>query len=532
MRFADLVATSEEVAARGARLAKVQALTELLNSLPDSGLELKGIEAVVTMLAGELPFGKIGVGWKTAQKALPEAAAQQASLTLDEVLEAFQAIAATSGRGSQAKRLELLVELFERATKAEQSFLARLLIGELRQGALDGVMLEALAGTSGVALADLRRAAMLAGDTATVARALLVRGASALAEFRLQIFRPVRPMLAQPAEEVADALSRLGQKPVAVELKVDGARVQIHRKGSEVRIYSRALREVTEALPEVEASALALPAEELILDGEAYAVTPNGHVQPFQTTMRRFGRKQDASEVRARLPVEVLFFDGLMIDGEELIDQPARARFARLEALLPRELRMPRLLDAGEQAAADFLHQATADGHEGIMIKDLSSTYQAGARGTSWIKVKPVHTLDLVVLAAEWGSGRRRGKLSNLHLGARDTEREGFAMLGKTFKGLTDALLAWQTERLLVLETHREGHVVFVRPELVVEIAFNDVQRSPTYPSGLALRFARVKRYREDKRAADADTLARVREIHHAGLPTTAASASGQKTNA
>jgi DNA ligase-1 len=360
---------------------------------------------------------------------------------------------------------------------------------------------------------------MLAGDLGAVAIAALTGGGEALAGFDVELFRPLQPMLAQTAEGVGEALSRLGGA-ASLEAKLDGARVQVHRRGDEVRVFSRRLNEVTVAVPEVVEAARALPAHELILDGEVIALRPDRTPHPFQVTMRRFGRKLDVEAMRGELPLTPFFFDCLWRDGRELLSAPLAERAAALAELVPEAWRVERLVTSDAAAGDAFLRRTLDAGHEGVMAKALAAPYEAGSRGQSWLKVKLAKTLDLVVLAAEWGSGRRRGWLSNLHLGARDPAG-GFVMLGKTFKGLTDETLAWQTERLLALAAGREGHVVHVRPELVVEIAYNDLQASPHYPAGLALRFARVKGYRPDKSAADADTLGTVREAYSraTGLP-------------
>ncbi|MGH3066839.1 MAG: ATP-dependent DNA ligase, partial [Gaiellaceae bacterium] len=403
--------------------------------------------------------------------------------------------------------------LFGAATDLEQRFLSSLLIGELRQGALEGVMVDAVAEAAGIPAAGVRRAAMLAGDLPTIAEAALIQGRDGLAKFRLTPLRPVKPMLAQTADDVAEALERVGAR-AAVEWKLDGARIQVHRVGDEVRVFTRNLADITDRIPDLVEPILAFRVESLILDGEAIALRGDGRPLPFQVTMSRFGTKAVVDDPSGTTPLSAFFFDCLHIDGEDLIDRPARDRVSLLDDRLPRELVVPRV-ETGELAAAQaFLEDALARGHEGVMVKSLDATYEAGRRGAGWLKVKPAHTLDLVVLAAEWGHGRRRGKLSNLHLGARDAASGGFVMLGKTFKGMTDEMLAWQTEHLQSLETSRDGIVVYVRPELVVEIAFDGVQTSARYPGGVALRFARVKGYRPDKSAAEADTIETVREIH------------------
>ncbi|MGH8773126.1 MAG: ATP-dependent DNA ligase, partial [Burkholderiales bacterium] len=395
-------------------------------------------------------------------------------------------------------------KLFERATRDEQEFLVRLIFGELRQGALEGIMLDAIARAAQLPTADIRGAAMLAGSVPAVAKTALAEGQDGLARFSLRIFSPVLPMLAQSVEDVADALSRLGN--AEFEWKLDGARVQVHKRDDEVRVYTRNLNEVSARVPEIVGQVKKLSTRELILDGEAIALQPDGSPHPFQVTMQRCGRKLNIAQMRDSLPVSVFFFDLLYSNGEALIAQSARERLAALEAIVPAELRVPRLITGDITKANAFLADALAQGHEGLMAKDLDALYLAGRRGSSWLKIKHAHTLDLVVLAAEWGHGRRQGTLSNLHLGARDPEGGNFVMLGKTFKGMTDEMLAWQTRKLLELETSRDDYTVYVRPELVVDIAFDSLQISSQYPGGLALRFARVKGYRPDKRAEEADT--------------------------
>lgn len=469
-------------------------------------------ETAIAFLSGSPRQGRIGIGYATLHGARPERAADAPTLELAEVNAALQRLAETTGKGSAQGKERLLGELLARATSEEQDFLFRLLIGELRQGALEGLMTEAVARAAGLEPDAVRRATMLAADLGAVARAALTEGAPGLARFRVEVFRPLQPMLAQAADDVADALTRLGE--AAFEYKIDGARIQVHRAGDEVRVFSRQLNDVTRAVPEVAEAVRRLPVREAILDGEAIALRPDGTPLPFQVTMRRFGRKLDVDRLRTELPLASFFFDILYADGSLLLDEPYALRFAALAELVPAEHRVPRIVTADPREAAAFFERAVADGHEGLMAKALGACYDAGARGAAWLKVKPAHTLDLVVLAAEWGHGRRRGWLSNLHLGARDPEAGGFVMLGKTFKGMTDEMLAWQTTKLLELETARDRYAVYVRPELVVEVAFNDIQASPQYPGGLALRFARVKRYRPDKRPPEADTIATVRELH------------------
>jgi DNA ligase-1 len=508
--LAAVVSASAAAAQTSSRRAKRDAIAACLRgAAPDE------VEIAVAYLSGEIRQGRIGIGYATlaAQRGTPAAGA---TLSLLDVDAALDQIAATTGKGSAAARSAQLHALFERATAAEQDFLIRLLVGELRQGALEGVMLDAIAAAAELPAADVRRAAMFTGSAGLVARMALTEGAPGLARFAIALQRPVQPMLATPAEDIAAAMGQLGT--AAIEWKVDGARVQVHKSADAVRVYTRNLNDVTASVPEIVEAVLALPAAELILDGEAVALLPGGAPQPFQVTMRRFGRKLDVERLRAELPLAVYFFDCLYRDGMPLTDQPAQQRFDALSDALPAPLVIPRLITADTAAAEAFYADALARGHEGVMAKALDSRYEAGSRGASWLKVKRVHTLDLVVLAAEWGHGRRRGWLSNLHLGARDPDAAGAAggwvMLGKTFKGMTDALLEWQTMELLAREMHRDAYTVHVRPELVVEIAFNDIQASPQYPGGVALRFARVKGYRPDKRPNEADTIGTVRALY------------------
>ena len=430
----------------------------------------------------------------------------------------LQRLANTTGKGSAQTKERLLGELLTRGTAEEQEFLLRLVMGELRQGALEGLVTEAVARAAGLEPGAVRRATMLAADLGRVAHAALTEGAAGLTSFRVELFRPLQPMLAQAAADVKDALTRLGEGEAAFEYKLDGARIQVHKAGDEVRVFSRQLNDVTQAVPEVVDAVHRLPLPDAILDGEAIALRPDGTPLPFQVTMRRFGRKLDVERLRADLPLAFFFFDLLYADGAPLLDEPYARRFAALAAAVPAEQRVPRIVTSEAGEAGAFFERAIAAGQEGLMAKALEARYDAGARGAAWLKLKPAHTLDLVVLAAEWGHGRRRGRLSNLHLGARDADAGGFVMLGKTFKGMTDEMLDWQTAKLLELETRREPHVVYVRPELVVEVAFNGIQASPTYAGGLALRFARVVRYRPDKAADQSDTIEAVRQLHRREL--------------
>ena len=480
-----LVRTSNQVADTSGRLAKIRLLADLLKQAQPAE-----IETVIAYLSGQVPQ-KVGVGWATLQKARTHVA-DSARLQVSDVAETLEKIGKAAGKGSAGEKQRLLSELFGRATKEEQDFLFRLLTGELRQGALEGIMIEALAKARELPAADVRRAVMLAGDLGKVA-------SGDVGSFKIELFRPIKPMLAKTAESVEEALAELG--PAAFEYKLDGIRVQVHKRGSEVRVFSRILNDITAELPAIRDIARNLEISG-ILDGEAVALTAENRPVLFQETMKGLG---------GGVP---FFFDILYLNGTSLLDQPYATRQEVLAQHVPENRRLPRLVTADAQQAQDFFEAAIAAGQEGLVAKGLGSTYAAGRRGGAWYKIKRANTLDLVVLAAEWGHGRRNGWLSNLHLGARDSNG-GFVMLGKTFKGLTDQLLEWQTAKLQELKVREVGQVVEVRPELVVEIAFNGLQESSRYPGGLALRFARVVRYRDDKRAEDADTIETVRKLHH-----------------
>ena len=513
MLLADVVTASTEVGAQSSRLAKVSRIAALLGAAAAG--DAHQVAVVVSWLSGELPQRQIGVGW-AALRTLPPPA-DEPTLTVARVDAAFTEIGAVAGKGSQKQRAELLARLFSAATTVEQTFLRRLLQGELRQGALAGVMADAVARAAGLPQGQLRRAAMLAGDLPAVAVAALTGGAGALGEFTLRVGRPVGPMLAQTATDVADALDRLSGTAI-FEAKLDGARLQIHRDGDEVALYTRSLDDVTARLPEVVDATLSLPVTSLIADGEAIALRPDGRPHRFQVTASRFGRSVDVAAARGAQQLSVFFFDVLHRDGEDLLDLPASERLAALDAIVPAAHRVDRLITTDADEAGRFLDATLAAGHEGVMAKSLAAPYEAGRRGAGWLKVKPVHTLDLVVLAVEWGSGRRTGKLSNIHLGARDPDTGEFVMLGKTFKGMTDAMLEWQTQRFTQLaDGSADGYVVGLRPEQVVEIAFDGVQGSTRYPGGMALRFARVLRYRDDKSPAEADTIETVRRLYQTG---------------
>jgi ATP-dependent DNA ligase I len=508
--LANLVEASQRVSHTASRLAKVRELSALLRSL-----ERHEIDIGVRYLSGELPQGRLGVGYSTVQNAAGGSAAIEASLSITDVDRQLAALGNESGAGSAARRRQILRDLFARSTAAERQFLMALLVGELRQGALAGIMVDAIASAAGLPLPLIRRAAMYAPNLGAVAQAALLEGGESLQRFDLQLFSPVAPMLAQTATDVAEALATLAGE-VAFEWKMDGARIQAHKRAAEVRIYTRTLNEVTAALPEIVRLVQSFAPRELVLDGETIAFNTSQRPQPFQITMRRFGRKLDVERMLQELPLRAFFFDCLYLDGSSLTELPTQERYRALTAAVPAARQMPRLITAQESEARRFYQAALAAGHEGVMAKALDAPYEAGNRDARWLKIKRAHTLDLVVLAAEWGHGRRAGKLSNLHLGALDPASGDYVMLGKTFKGLTDAMLAWQTEQLLARETRRDQWTVYVRPELVVEIAFSDLQASTRYPGGLALRLARVKRYRDDKSASEADTMESVRRIEAA----------------
>ncbi len=517
MLLLDVATTSLEVGGTSSRLTKVARIAELLRR---AAADPDVVAIVVSWLSGELRQRQIGVGWASLRSRPPPAS--DPVLTVTGVDTTFSEIGAVSGKGAQARRAELVAGLFAAATETEQAFLLRLLGGELRQGALGGIMADAVAEATGIPAPAVQRAAMLGGDLPAVAVAGLKAGpsggATALDAFTLRVGRPVSPMLAQTATDVVDALERHGGTAI-FEAKLDGARVQIHRSGDEVTVYTRSLDDVTARLPEVVEATLALPVTDLVADGEAIALRPDNRPHRFQVTASRFGRSVDVTTARARQPLSVFFFDILHRDGLDLLDAPTTVRLAALDALVPPVHRVDRLTTSDPAEAAEFLNATLAAGHEGVMAKAPDAAYLAGRRGAGWLKVKPVHTLDLVVLAVEWGSGRRRGKLSNIHLGARDPATGEFVMVGKTFKGMTDAMLDWQTARFTELALPNtgagtDGYVVRLRPEQVVEVALDGVQKSSRYPGGLALRFARVVRYRDDKSPAEADTIDAVRALY------------------
>jgi ATP-dependent DNA ligase I len=469
-------------------------------------------ELLALYLTGSLRQGRIGIGWRTLEPAMPSGPAVGEPLTLSRVDEALASVAAEAGPGSADRRLRVLRSLLEATGEPGRRLLVELLMGEVRQGALEGLVIEAIARAAGLPPADVRRAAMYAPSVGELARAAIEDGAAGLGRFSLRLLSPVAPMLASPAGDTEEALERLGE--AAFEYKLDGARLQVHRAGDEVRVFTRQLQDVTARVPEVVEWTRALPVGEAVVEGEALALRPDGRPRPFQETMRRLGRSKYVEAARQAMPLSCFFFDLLYLEGEgPLVSIPYAQRVERLQRLVEPTVLLPRLVTRDPEEASRFFDQSVAAGHEGLMAKSLTAPYAAGQRGFYWLKLKPAHTLDLVILAVEKGSGRRSRWLSNLHLGARDAESGQFVMLGKTFKGLTDEMLEWQTEKLSSLATSRDAWTVYVRPELVAEIAFSDVQESPRYPAGLALRFARVKRYRPDKLASEADTLQAVRAI-------------------
>jgi len=499
MELARLVSVSQEVAATRSRTAKRSLIAGLLAEAP-----LDEVEIVTAYLSGILRQRRTGVGWRGLAD-LPEPAASP-TVGVAEVDATLEEIAGLAGEGSGTARRAAVAALFARLTADEQQYLRGLVTGEVRQGALDSVVLDAVAEAAGVPVTAVRRAAMFSALTGPVAAAALAGGEEALARFDLEVGRPVRPMLASAAPDVPAGVDKVGADgPLVVDTKLDGIRIQVHRRGDEVLVFTRSLDEIGQRLPDVVEAVRPLPGGDLVLDGEALTLADDGSPRPFQETASRTSASGRTDRVHP------FFFDLLAEGGASLVHEPARVRLERLDAVVPASLRTARLETTDPGLVADFFTNTVAGGHEGVILKRLDAPYDAGRRGSAWVKVKPRHTLDLVVLAVEWGSGRRRGLLSNIWLGARDGD--AFTMLGKTFKGMSDEMLAWQTERFLALETHRDGHVVHVRPEQVVEIAFDGLQRSSRYPGGLALRFARVIGYRDDKTAEEADTIEAVRAL-------------------
>ncbi|MGP3706527.1 ATP-dependent DNA ligase [Gordonia paraffinivorans] len=503
MRLIEVVQTSADVARDRSRTRKTEVLAGLLGGAGDAELPI-----VVAWLSGEIPQGRLGVGWRSLSKAAPVPASEP-SLEVAQVDAAFSALASANGPGSTRRRADILASMFGAATEPEQRFLVALLTGELRQGALAGMMTDAIAKANGQALTAVRRAHMLTGslpETAALARA----GADALSGVGLEVGRAVAPMLATPADDLDAALGLLGPDLV-VDYKLDGARIQVHRNGDEIAVYTRTLREVTANVPDLVEVVARLPCDSVILDGETLMLADDGRPRSFQDTMSRFGSGPTAADDAERL-LKPFFFDCLHLDGDDLIDRPLSDRLAAIDSIAP-HLRIPAVTRPTPEEARRHFDAALADGHEGVMVKSLDGRYVAGRRGKAWQKVKPTHTFDLVVLAAEWGSGRRTGWLSNLHLGARDPDTGEAIMVGKTFKGLTDELLQWQTAEFPKHETRRDSHTVYLRPEIVVEIELDGAQRSSRYPGGVALRFARVVRYRPDKTPAQADSIEAIRAL-------------------
>lgn len=510
MLLEELVAVSNQLAAHRSRLKKVELLSDCLGRLSEQELPV-----AVKFLCGKLTQGKIGVGPAAVQKAIDSLemvgeVEQVKSLTLLDVNHAFEEISDVAGKGATKRRAEQLLNLFQQCSADGVRFLARLLFGEMRHGAVEGAMSEAIGKMNHLDLRLVRKAAMLSGDLARVAVVARTEGQSGIDSFAIELFRPLQPMLAEPSEDMKTAMHHLGES--ILEYKLDGVRIQAHKDGDEVKVFTRHLKEVTASVPEVVDLVRRSSASRLILDGEVLALRENGRPFPFQTTMRRFGRR-NGTDLRDSLPLTAKFFDCLLFDHQDMLDDTTTERHEALSSAVRKENLIERITTNDIETASQFLRAAMKAGHEGVMAKSIDATYAAGGRGKSWLKIKPSHTLDLVILAAEWGSGRRKGWLSNLHLGARVGSGGEFAMIGKTFKGLTDKLLQWQTEQLLQLETHREDYVVYVKPQLVAEIAFNEVQQSPHYDSGFALRFARVKRYRADKTVSEADTIGTVEQL-------------------
>ncbi len=502
--LADLVAVSARV---GSTPRKKEKTTLLANFLVRAGG--REIALAASYLSGQIPQGRLGIGWATLQEALRDLNENPGALSLTDVDRHFEEISQERGAGSARKKVQGLRNLFSMAKEEERHFLIRLIMGEIRQGALEGLFLDAISEAASLPSEQVRQAMMFSGDIGIVAQTALGEGAAGLSRFHPTLFHPISPMLASPAGGEKEVLDRLGE--AGWEYKVDGARIQIHKEGDEVRVFTRNLKDVTASVPELIRLARELRLEKAIMEGEAIALGKDGRPLPFQTTMRRFGRILGVEKMEREIPLAAYIFDLVYADGDSLVETPYGKRFDLLQEAIPPQFLIPRIVTGQEKEVEDFLEKSLRAGHEGLMAKGLDSPYTAGQRGFYWLKIKPAQTLDLVILAAEWGHGRRRGWLSNLHLGARDAESGEWVMLGKTFKGLTDEMLRWQTEKLLQLEMSRDDWTVYVKPELVVEIAFSDLQESPRYPGGLALRFARVKRYRTEKSPLEADTFQRVR---------------------
>ena len=503
MLLLDVVTASGAVAATRSRKAKVSAIADLLAAASPAELPV-----VAAWIGGSLRQRRTGLGWRSMTD-LPDGA-DTASLDVLQVDAAFESLSTLAGPGSQLARKAATDDLFGRATAAEQAWLRGVVTGAVRQGALDALVQEGVAAAAGLPLDVVRRAAMLAGSTTAIVETAFAEGADGLARIGLEVGRPVLPMLASSEPDVATAFARTGGERVAVDHKLDGIRIQAHKRGEVVSLATRTLEDITDRLPEVVAVVRSLPADALVLDGEAIALGDDGRPRPFQETASRTASGVGSG---AGAHITPYFFDLLHLDGRDYLDAPLSERIDALESLVPSEHLVPRVIADSPEAADAASRAALAAGHEGVVVKALGAPYAAGRRGAAWVKVKPVHTLDLVVLAVEEGSGRRRGWLSNIHLGARDPDTGEFVMLGKTFKGMTDEMLAWQTQRFTELMTERNDWVVTLRPEQVVEIAFDGVQRSSRYPGGVALRFARVVRYRDDKPIEEIDTIDTVRSF-------------------
>ncbi|HLL61460.1 MAG TPA: ATP-dependent DNA ligase [Propionibacteriaceae bacterium] len=505
MLLSRLAATRTALAATRSRNAKRDLIAEVLRDASAADVHI-----VVAYLSGGLRQRRTGVGWRTLQHAPPPAA--EPSLTVSEVDAAFAAMAELSGAGSSNARAEAVRDLFARATAEEQQFLFGLVSGELRQGAMEAAVQDGLAVAYAVPLAAVRRAAMLLSSTTSAAAVLLQGGLPALEAVGLQVGTGIQPMLAASAPDPGGAVTKTGL-PVLVDHKLDGVRVQVHRDGDGVRIFTRSLDDITNRLPGVAEAVRGLPQNRLVLDGEVLAMAADGRPEVFQVVASRAMSELDPAGPAPDNPLQVFFFDLLHADGRDLLDTPLRDRLTMMAEVLPEALTVPRQVCATEEEVAARFAEAVADGYEGVVIKNLSAPYVAGRRDAAWVKIKPRHTFDLVVTAAEWGHGRRQGWLSNLHLAAPDPDTGELVMLGKTFKGLTDELLTWQTERFLELETRRDRYTVYLEPSTVVEIACDGLQISTRYPGGVALRFARVLRYRPDKTAAEADTITTVKAL-------------------
>jgi DNA ligase-1 len=506
MKFDILVKASEKIGSTTKKKEKVSLIAKILQQAKG-----KEIFLAAQYLSGILPTGRLGIGWRTVQEAIRDLKLVARSLSITDIQAYLEDLSQAAGPGSSQRKKQTLRKLFSNTGKKEARFLTGLIMGEVRHGALEGLVLEAIAQASSLPLSSIRQAHMFSGSIGEVAEAALMKGTTGLDQFGPRLFHPISPMLANPVEEEQEALKRLDE--AAWEYKIDGARIQVHKAKKEIRIFTRNLKDVTERLPEIVALARKFPIKEAIFDGEAIALQKNGKPFPFQTTMRRFGRIQDVERMQKELPMFPYLFDLVYLDGNALFNRPYLERIDLLTSHIPSRYKIPHIVTADASRAHEFLLKSMGAGHEGVMAKGLESPYVAGQRGFHWLKIKPARTLDLVVLASEWGHGRRKGWLSNLHLGARDPKSGQFIMLGKTFKGLTDKMLSWQTEKLLKLETHRDDYTIYVRPKLVVEIAYSDLQESPRYPGGLALRFARVKRFRTDKSPAEADTIQTVWSI-------------------